>query len=397
MSRSMSKPGSLESARYLRNQWFTAWVLTTNSWWEDPITWWIKKDWSFFMIDSLGDYYESKDPKELRAQYLALKWILDWKGFIKDADGNLIWTIKTDLEKLFEGNTSSIWTWNSLSYAGRLATNGIQIAKWHDTNIDIDSTKSTKIDYTFGNWDIEWWIFYHENKNIDSANLTSIWLFWARKTWSREGTFWEFSFWAKVSQNTIEWQNWNKGESNGLSLNSGYSKWFSNKTTDFWVWAVVQGQIIQDIKNGQTDDSALSFWISLDMKQQISRALKWNINVSYSWDFLTKDIRTSRIDVWWEYRINNLYTISWKINYEKSLWYNKTWFELGLKSWDTTFSARHEETNNWGNTFLLNKAKNSIWLEHNLSNVLSLYLSSETTDNRFSENTNTSIWGKVHF
>jgi hypothetical protein len=397
MSISMDKSGSLELAKYLTSVWITSWVLTTKSWWGNPITWWKKEDWSFFMIGS-GNYYEWKDPKELRAQYLAREWILDWKVLIADENGKVIWIIKTDLEEELQRSASSLWTLNSLKYANNIAEHGFKsIANWHKANIDIN-TNSTQADYTFGYWSKQFWGFYKKIKDINYADLTSLWVFWDLTMWRRKSTLWALRVWAQFSHNTIEWQNWNKGDYYGLSLNSRYSnEFFSNKTTDFWVWAVVQGQIIQDIKNGQTYDSTLSFWISWVLDHKISQQLKWNINFWYWGEGWSTIFGKKSLGAWLQYTKNNLYTISWKINYESWLWHNKKWWNISLKLRDTTVSAWYEKTYNSGNTFLSDQAKREFSLKYDLSNVLSFYLSSETTDNWSSENTNTSIWVEAKF
>jgi hypothetical protein len=327
----------------------------------------------------------------------------------------VIWTIQTDLEKLFEKVTSSIWTWDSLKHSQKLAKSGISIAEWHDIKIDTNSEESKKIDYKFGNWIIEWWIFYHENKNIDYANLTSYWFSFAWKIWNRKDLFWEFWVWAKLSYNAFEWQNWNKREYNVFWTNLQYSnQLFSNKTTNFWIWAVSQKQIMQDIKNYKEDwdwwieDSTSNFWISSYINHKITPKLKWNINFRYWWDIWTKNIRTwieswdklfekKSLGVWLQYTKSNWNIISWKVKYQNWLWYYKESGDISLESWNITLSAWYEETDNSKNPFLLDQAKKYIWLKYNISDTLNINFWHENTNNWSSKDDKTSASLKVEF
>jgi hypothetical protein len=173
------------------------------------------------------------------------------------------------------------------------------------------------------------------------------------------------------------------------------------------VWAVIQGQIMQDIENGKKDsklwieDWTLNLWISWSINHQISQKLKWSIYFWYWWDIWGENIRTwekiklfekKSVDVWLEYTKDDWNIISWKVNYEKWLWYNKKWWNISVKSWDTTLKAWFEKTDNSENPFLLDQAKKSIWLQYDISDTLNINLWYEDINNWSSRDKKTNFW-----
>lgn len=403
-----------EVAKFLKSVWFETWIVTTNSWWRHAVTWWKKQDWSFFMID-YWSYYEWKDPKELKAKYLAWKWALDLKETICDENWNTIWIIQTDLEKLFENTTSSIWTWDSLDFSKDIAKNWIKIHDGHDIDISSDSEKSIKVDYNYGNWSIDWWVFFHKNTNTDYADYTSYWIKWNWKIWDRTETFWELSLWWSLSHNKFEWQTDKSRELIVRWVNINYSKeLFNNWTTEVWLWWVIQWQLMYDIKNAHEEwknwieDGTWNFWTSLDIKHRFNDNLDWYLNLWYGWDILNENIRSfendwfkiydkKSIDVWWEYKTEDWDKIWVDLSYEEWLAYNKKWADVSLESWNLTFNAWVEETDNSKNPFLLSEAKKHVWIKYNVTDTLNIYSSYENISNWINTDNKYNVWINYKF
>lgn len=406
-----------EVAKFLKSVWIESWIVSTNNWVAHVITWWKKSDWTFFMID-YWDYFEWKDPKELKEKYLALKWTIDFTERVADENWKVIWYIQTPLEKLFTNMTSSIWTWDSLDYSKNIASEWINISKWHNTELNINWNWSIGIDYSYWNWQIEWWVFFNQTKDIGSiakADYSSYWLYFEGKKWNKENRFWEFWYWLKVSGNNFDWNNWKNSNYLALWVDWKYFKELYNKEkTKINLWWVLQWQIMQDPeeknkKNYWFEGSISNFWATFNIDQKLSNNIEWKLNLLYWWDIWVKNIRVWRnswikvfdkkwIEWWLKYTTNNWDSISWDLQYEKWLWYTKKWLEVELKTWNLWVEVWYEKTNNSKNPFLLNEAKKYIWIIYDIKKIpLKINAWFEKIDNWINWNNTTSVWITYRF
>ena len=280
-----------EVAKLLDALWIKAWMVSTNSWTRHAITWWQKTDGTFFMID-YWTYYEWKDPKKLMDGYLRWKWAIDFKETVADKDWKMIWILQTELERIFENSTSSIWTWNSLEYSSMISKDGFSdMGKWAvKVESGINSLKTSSIYWWLNS---QYWLF-HNNKDENGVGYSISWVSW-RYNW--EGSLWNFSIWWKLADNKFVFPNGKEKDVRTLWLDVGYSeKIYESEDTKIWLWAIAQTQIMQNPQSWRIEDATWNLWVSLSWEHSISDRLKLNTTLWIGWDILESNIRKSNLD-----------------------------------------------------------------------------------------------------
>ncbi len=389
-----------EVAKFLESVWFNTWIISTTSWGNHSITRWRNQDGKFFFID-YWNYYESSDPKELKARYLAEKWSIKIREEVWDARWKLLGFIQTDLEELFESTTSSINTGDSLEYSRELSREWLEYKHWFNIDWELDTKSSKSIDLSYANSGMKTWVFFNRTNSLDYANYDSYWTY-LEKTVSND-TFWTYWVWLKLSKNYFEWENWKTREFNNIWFDfKYYNQLFDNWNTNIWLWAVHQFQRTESEKNNNSNDHTLNYGASLNLEQSISQNLVWNINLWYWADISRKNIRVGydgwtrefekkSIDLGLTYDDWNMRASS-NISGEKWLWYEKTWFEANLWNQKGQISFSYENLDNSDNPFLLNEITREIGMTWNIFDTLSVSAWIERTDNWINQNDSISIW-----
>lgn len=402
-----------EVAKLLQLLWLKSGTITTNTWARHDIAWWKKEDWSYFLID-YNNFYGWNNMRTLLTGYFKRYWSLDLKEYITDPNGKVIWIFQTNLEKTFEENTSSIWTWNSLEHSKNLASNWLNVTKGIKVNVDT-ATKSwwKKASIEWGNWNISLGA-YVSTDNIDYANYNSYWLYLNRKTGERDWKYWELWGWIKVSKNNFKWNRNRKTKTyNVLSANLSYDNllYYDGKRK-IWLWWVTQWQIMQDpIINKYNknmywiEDGTWNFWVTLNVENKFNSKLTWFWSIGLWWDIWWKNIRSEtsltvykKLHLWLgvKYKISDKSAVVWNMFYEKWLWYSTFWWGIHAKYWKLSLDTRYSHTKNkvfWDH----NSIEAKIWITYNLTDALQVKAWYEHKWNKVNHNKKWYVWLSYKF
>ncbi len=392
---------SSEVAKMLTRLWFTSWTLSTNNWkWKHYVTWWKKEDGTYFLIDE-WDYYESRDPKEMKARYLMVKWWVDLKEFVTDKDWNTIQIMQTDLEKAFENISSSIWTWDIKLHTKEITRNGDKIERGYNIDINSDSENSTKLSYNYW-WEyFSWWVFYNEIKNLDYADYESAWLEWRFLVWENTDMFWQLWWWLKIWQHKFSWQNWKESSYVSWAIDLSYVKeLYSSDSTKLWLW--LSGQIIVT-KHDENwlNDVVSNTWLNLWLSHKLLDNLEWTIDYTVWRDKYIANTRTdTSISETWSKRITlwlKWEKFSWEIYRDDMIGTEKTWINLSWKVWKLDVSVGYEKEDNIDNWLLLDSATKKIWFVYNVNDAVRVSVGYNDVNNWISKTSMTNVWLDVRF
>lgn len=396
-----------EVAIMLSRLWFKTWTLSTNNWdWRHFATWWQKEDGSYFLID-YWDYYEWKDPKELKAKYLAAKWWLDLREFVTDKDWNTIQIMQTDLEKMFEDTSSSIWTWSTLGHAKDISNTWVRITQWHSFDVTYDPDTSSKFEYKYWNWSVEGGVFYNKITDIDYADYISRWITLRGKVGDKSNSLWELWWWIKYAEHDFEWQNWKKAKYKSRAISIDYANSFkASDVTNIRMWLSWQSILAKNKENGYLSDYVENYGINLWIDHKLTPDVDISLDLWAGKESYLDNTRTAeRVSSIWsssswvslKKQLDNLWSISWKIYTEDGLWYKKQWLDLKLQTRDMELTAWYEETDNIDNWFLLDESIAYVWMQYKIHPNTSVNFKIDEAYNWESKDENIYLWLNMKF
>jgi len=411
-----------EVAKFLRGVWITAWVITTNYWWPHAIVLWKLSNWNYFLID-YNHYFESKDFLDLKDRYLASHWAIDLKEYTSDPDWNIVKIIQTALEQEFENTTSSINTWDSMSFSKILAQNWVKLIKWFNIDVDIEADtnnkSSKKVDISYGKgtdfWYYKWWVFYKNTQWLWYSIYQSTWAYIRWKWWNRDWKMWELSLWIKCSNNKFDYDTWKTAQYNVLSWDLSYDKQIDvGKKDKLNIWATIQWSLMFDDTEGhswyyntflwQEQRETWNWWFTLDWEHIINENWKFNTWAMYWFDVWPWNIRWWKwyklygkygVYGWIEYKSdkNNedlIVKLDW--SYEKWLWYNKYWMSWVVKKWKIWLQAEYQIEKDTTYFHFPDRINTKIGLVYDITDYLQWKVEYFQNNNMWQENTWGSIW-----
>jgi len=407
-----------EVAKFLASVWIQSWVITTNSGWGHAITWWKKDDGWFFMID-YWHYYEWDDPKELQARYLATKGAIELQGMITDEKDNIIWTLQTQLQELFQNTTSSIWTWDSLAYSQYLGQEWNDINEW--VHIKVQKWFNGAWDeFSASYWAQKWnlWaeasIYHHESKDVDYADFTSTGARLKVQLGDEANKLWKIEGWAQLSKNEFKYDTQAKADYVVAWVHLAHTKKvYEDDNTKIATSTVAQSQLMWHIQSAKEDgglwlqDGTTSLWTSINIEQEINDKWKLHWGLSYGWDIMVEGVRGSERREDEEdgfiksvktginymkfydkksvfggatYTTNNL-SVWANASHERWLGYNKTIAGLSASKWKIEVWAEVEVTDNSKNPFLLSEKEIRAEIVWKASDILRFSVEGESWSN----------------
>ncbi|MBS9784244.1 hypothetical protein KGV55_02750 [Candidatus Gracilibacteria bacterium] len=160
-----------EGAKVLDSLGIKAGVVSTNSTGRHAITWAKISDDKYFLID-YGTIYEGKNLRDLQKRYLATKGSIDFSEAVSDADGNIIGTFQTDIEKMFTQINSVLGEGDTLDTMEDLENQKNKKSGFSYENTVADGLQKHIASYkTEGGTDFQ--VYYGTGKN-EYQNFTSI-------------------------------------------------------------------------------------------------------------------------------------------------------------------------------------------------------------------------------
>jgi len=380
--------------------WMTAWMITTNAWWD---WWWAhaisllkKEDWSFAIID-YWDIYEWRNFEELQSSYLDQKWSSLLQQMITDPEWNILRFFQTDWSELFWKNLSALWTLNTLEESKEIAKKWLVIQGWLD--IKFNTWSSTDISATYWNWTIEVWASYNNDNSWLYKNYESYSVHTKAKLLDRK---WIWEFWAllKISEHNFDYYSWKENSYNWLSVAWTYSKELVNTDemkVDLWfAWQINAHWKKWNLSDWPSSLEA-SIWWTVVWEYYLNKdiTLKWNLGIWWEWwwNMRSEDLDTLRLYwkhsvwAWIDYKWD--WYIAWvEWNYEKWLWYKKILWEWYIDIWDIKLTAWYSKNSDITKFNIWDDVSKYVWFEVDITDTLNIKSNYSESDSYWTKSDN---------